>query len=137
MSLILIVEDNADNRKLLEVILVENNYSVLSEIEGVAGAKTAIERRPDLILMDINMPGIDGYGALKLLRENKSTKDIPVIAVTGNATIADREQMVAANFDHIITKPFGIDEILSAITDTLSGGESGDRESGDSVPILS
>ncbi|MBT4162699.1 MAG: response regulator [Gammaproteobacteria bacterium] len=119
MSVILIVEDNVDNRELLEVILEVNNFSVLSEADGENGVRATVKHRPDLILMDINMPGINGFETLALLRAEETTKTIPVVAVTGNATLVDREEMVAAGFDRIVTKPFGIDEILSAIAETL------------------
>jgi CheY-like chemotaxis protein len=119
LSVILIVEDNVDNRELLEVILEVNNFSVLSEADGENGVRATVKHRPDLILMDINMPGINGFETLALLRAEETTKTIPVVAVTGNATLVDREEMVAAGFDRIVTKPFGIDEILSAIAETL------------------
>ena len=121
MSLILVIEDNPDNLALLEIILESNNYDVHLESDGQAGVTAAIDILPDLILMDINMPLVDGYAALELLRADEKTRDIPVVAVTGNATPGDRERIVTAQFDRIVVKPYGVDEILSVVAEMLGG----------------
>lgn len=115
MKKILIVEDNPLNRELLEAILDFNGYARLSVEDGDLGVKLAKSEHPDLILMDIQMPEMDGYTALEILRADADTASIPIVAVTGNATPGDREQMKQRGFNDIIIKPYLIDDVLSVI----------------------
>jgi CheY-like chemotaxis protein len=119
MKTILIVEDNALNRELLEAILDANHYDRLSVDNGSSAVELAISKLPDLILMDIHMVGIDGYTALTMIRANDAAAKIPVIAITGNATLDDRRRMITAGFDDIIKKPYTIDTVLDMISSIL------------------
>ena len=117
---IMIVEDNALDKELLETILDANGYDLVSIDNGHDVLPTAKSSSPDLILMDIHMAGVDGYMALELLRNNDETRDIRVIAITGNATENDRERINAAGFDDIVIKPYSIDGILETISSLSS-----------------
>jgi CheY-like chemotaxis protein len=116
---ILIVEDNPVNRELLEAILEANDYEHLSAEDGAIAVDLAAAHLPDLILMDIHMGGMDGYAALEKIRQNPDTVGIPVIAITGNATHDDRMRMDECGFNDVIIKPYGIDEVLSAVSSYL------------------
>lgn len=115
MKKILIVEDNKLSRELLETILDFNGYQRLSVDGGVLGVELARSESPDLVLMDIQMPDMDGYTAMKHIRDDNDTSHIPVVAVTGNATPADRDQMMEEGFNDIIIKPYLIDDVLNVV----------------------
>lgn len=102
---ILIVEDNEKNRKLLRDLLTYHGYEIVEAENGAAGVQSAREQRPDLVLMDIQMPVLDGFGALKLLREQEATRAIKVIALTSFAMVGDQERIIQAGFDGYISKP--------------------------------
>ncbi len=120
MNTVLIVEDNKLNRELLETILDFNGFARLSVDGGLLAFKLAKSELPDLVLMDIQMPDIDGYKAMEMLRGDEDTQHIPVVAVTGNATESDRERMIEKGFDDIIIKPYLIDDVLNVINRILS-----------------
>ncbi len=121
MKRILIVDDNLMNLKLLKTILDANDYETLSTESGLAAVQLAEEQQPDLILLDIQMPEVDGYMALEMLRSKKTTQDIPVIAVTGNGMAHDRKKMTNCGFNHYIIKPYKITTLLNAINPFLHG----------------
>ncbi len=112
---LLVVEDNPNNLKLMVRILEANAFEVFTAEDGEAGVAAAIRIRPMLILMDLQMPRLDGFGALEALRKEEITRDIPVIAVSGNATTADRSRAMAAGFRTFVAKPFRIDRLLAEI----------------------
>ncbi|MEW6714649.1 MAG: response regulator [Nitrospirota bacterium] len=103
--IILVVEDNDKNLRLIGDILRYYKYEVIEAANGEEAVTSAIAQLPDLILMDIQMPIMDGFTALKLLRENPATKDIKVIALTSFAMAGDREKILSAGFDDYIAKP--------------------------------
>ena len=115
MKSILIVEDNLLNLNLMETILDANGYNWYSAENGKLGVELAKEKIPDLVLMDLHMPIMDGYSALECLREEESTRTIPVIAVTGNATSHDRQKIIAHGFNDYVVKPYTIEDLLAAI----------------------
>ncbi|HEV2978725.1 MAG TPA: response regulator [Casimicrobiaceae bacterium] len=115
MSLILIVEDNDKNLKLVRDVLQVKGYSTLEAGTAEDGIRLARERRPDLILMDIHLPGISGLEALKLLRADAATAAMPVIAVTASVMQQDRKQITEAGFDAYVGKPINIKEFLDAV----------------------
>jgi two-component system cell cycle response regulator DivK len=119
MSLILIVEDNEKNMKLVRDVLQVKGYSTLEAGTAEMGIELAIEKRPDLILMDIHLPGISGIEALKLLRSNPATAAIPVIAVTASVMQQDRKQITEAGFDAYVGKPISLKEFLDAVRSAL------------------
>ncbi len=102
---ILIVEDNKNNRKLFRDILKYSGYEVLEAQDGAEGIKTAVEQMPDLILMDIQMPVMDGFEALKALRNMPETGKIKIIALTSFAMAGDKKKILKAGFDDYISKP--------------------------------
>ena len=112
---ILIVEDNEKNRKLVRDILRAKGYETVETETGEDGVRLARERRPALILMDIQLPGIDGITALGQLRADAATRAIPVIAVTASAMTHDRQKIMAAGFDGYQTKPIKVKEFLGAV----------------------
>jgi two-component system cell cycle response regulator DivK len=102
---ILVVEDNEKNRVLVRDVLVLFGYEVLEAKDGLEGISMAVEHGPGLILMDIQMPGLNGVEAMKRLREHPETRRIKIIAVTSFAMKGDREKLLDAGFDDYIPKP--------------------------------
>ena len=120
-SLILYVEDNPANLKLVEeIISFRPDLRLLSAPDGHLGIELARAHHPDIILMDINLPGVNGIDALKLLRNDPRTADIPVIALTANAMPRDVEKGLAAGFFRYLIKPINIDEFTEAINSTMA-----------------
>jgi len=105
---ILVVEDNDLNLRLVRDVLQYAGYDVVEARTGEQGVEIAQDRHPDLILMDLGLPGIDGTEALRLLRESPATAGIPVVAVTAYAMPADQERSRAAGFDGYLTKPLDV-----------------------------
>ncbi len=118
-ELILIVEDNEKNRKLVRDVLQVKGYKTIETETAEEGIRMAQESQPLLILMDIQLPGIDGITALKRLRAEPETKGIPVIAVTASAMTNKRETMLAEGFDGYQTKPLSIQDFLAEVERVL------------------
>ena len=116
---ILIVEDNEKNRKLVRDTLRVKGYETVEAETGEDGVRLAKEVRPALVLMDIQLPGIDGITALKQLREDATTRGIPVIAVTASVMAQDRQKIMAAGFDGYQGKPISVKELLATIRQVL------------------
>ena len=117
---VLYIEDNPPNLLLVgEILSTRPNVTFLSAGDAELGIELAQARCPDLILMDINLPGMDGIAATKQLRIDKETRKIPVIAVSAYATEADKNKAMAAGFKDYITKPFNISELLEPIDEIL------------------
>jgi two-component system cell cycle response regulator DivK len=105
MSRILIVEDNALNRALLWAVLKPEGYALLSAENGLQGVELAQHELPDLILMDVMLPGLNGYDATRRLKADPATRHIPIIAITANAAPTERERALDAGCDGYIAKP--------------------------------
>jgi len=120
MSKILIVEDNALNMKLARDILEAKGHSVIAAENGEDGVAAAIENVPELILMDIQMPGIDGFEALARIREKSEIASIPVIAFTASVTTSDRSKVTEAGFDAFISKPIDLKSFVTTVEETLA-----------------
>ena len=120
-ELILIVEDHEKNRKLVRDVLQAKGYQTLETEPGEEGVRVARESRPALILMDIQLPGIDGIEAFRRLRADPETRGIPVIAVTASAMTHNRQQIMAAGFDGYQSKPIHVREFLDAVRQVLDG----------------
>ena len=114
-QLILIVEDNEKNLKLVRDVLQYKGYQTIEAGTGEDGVRLARERGPALILMDIQLPGIDGITALGQLRADPATRAIPVIAVTASAMTQDRKKIMAAGFDGYQSKPIGVKDFVAAV----------------------
>ena len=119
MAKILLVEDNEMNRDMLSRRLVRNGYEVSIAIDGQQGVDMALSERPDLILMDMSLPVIDGWEATRQVRTNDATRQIPVIALTAHAMAGDREKAMEAGCDDYDTKPVEITRLLGKIVSLL------------------
>jgi two-component system cell cycle response regulator DivK len=115
MSLILIVEDNEKNMKLVRDVLQAKGYATIEAITGEDGVRLAAEHKPDLILMDIQLPGINGIDALRILRASPETAAIPAIAVTASVMQNDRKHITEAGFDGYLGKPLNLKEFLDTV----------------------
>ncbi len=112
---ILIVEDNPANMKLATTVLSKSDYSVISATDAEAGLLLAKSQLPDLILMDVQLPGMDGLTATGLLKQDPATQHIPVIALTAFAMKGDKEKMLAGGCDDYITKPIDYKSFLNTV----------------------
>ena len=121
MSLILIVEDNEKNLKLVRDVLQVKGYATLDAGTAEDGLKIARARLPDLILMDIQLPGMSGIDALKALRAAPATAGIPVIAITASVMQQDRQQIVNAGFNGFIEKPVNLRNLLDTVQQAIGG----------------
>jgi len=115
MSLVLIVEDNDKNLKLVRDILRVKGYETIEATTGEDGLALAASRKPDLVLMDIQLPGISGIEALTALRADAATAHIPVIAVTASVMQQDRKLIMEAGFDAYLGKPLDLKEFLATV----------------------
>ena len=122
MSTILIVEDNDKNMKLVRDILRHKGHATLEAATGADGVRLAIEHRPDLILMDIQLPDIDGIRALQLIREQPFLTATPVLAVTASVMPEDRDKIARSGFDGFISKPISIKPFLETVERFLASG---------------
>jgi CheY-like chemotaxis protein len=118
-ELILVVEDNDKNRKLVRDVLTVKGYRLLETDTGEEGVRLAREGHPALVLMDIQLPGIDGIEALRQLRADPSTAAIPVVAVTASAMTQDRQKIMAAGFDGYQAKPISVRPFLELVREVL------------------
>ena len=116
---ILYVEDNFQNKRLVRKILTARGYEVLEADDGLTGVEIATKETPDLILMDISLPGIDGVEATQRIKAFQETARIPVIALTANAMRGDRERFIAAGCDDYLPKPISTTDLLGLIGEFL------------------
>jgi two-component system cell cycle response regulator DivK len=116
---ILYVEDNFQNKRLVRKILTARGYEILEADDGLTGVEIATKEIPDLILMDISLPGIDGVEATQRIKAYQDTAQIPVIALTANAMRGDRERFIAAGCDDYLPKPISTSDLLSLIGEFL------------------
>jgi two-component system, cell cycle response regulator DivK len=119
MATVLVIEDNPANMKLVTFLLESAGRTVLAANDAETGLTLARSRRPDLILMDIQLPGMDGLEATALLKRDEATRDIPVIALTALAMKGDEERIRAAGCDGYIAKPIAYREFLTAVAARL------------------
>jgi CheY-like chemotaxis protein len=119
MAKILLVEDNDLNRDMLSRRLTRNGYTVVVAVDGAQGVAMAAGEMPDLVLMDMSLPVLDGWAATRALRADPVTKDIPVIALTAHAMAGDREHAMAAGCNDYDTKPIELPRLLGKIAALL------------------
>lgn len=129
-DIILIVEDNPMNLKLLRDVLQVEGFEVLEAVTAEKGLELARSRRPDLVLMDIQLPGMDGITALKELKRDPATREIPVIAVTASALPMERKEILSAGFDGYQAKPISVRELLAEVRSMIGRPRAGDATSG-------
>ncbi len=119
---ILLVEDNEMNRDMLSRRLIRRGYEVVIAEDGQQGVEMAVSEKPDLILMDMSLPVLDGWGATKQLKASDEMRSIPVIALTAHAMAQDREKALAAGCDDYDTKPIELPRLLEKIEKLLETG---------------
>lgn len=122
---ILVVDDNQDNRELVVKVLKKHGYRTSEAVDGEEALALAEKERPDLILMDISLPGLDGYETTRRLQGMESCRNIPVVALTAHAMKGDREKALAAGCCDYITKPVNIRELPAQIARNLTVTDSG------------
>ncbi len=122
MSRILIVEDNAKNMKLVRDLLQHRGHETLEAEDGETGVALALAQRPELILMDIQLPDISGVTALARIREDPSLDAVPCLAVSASVMPDEQQRIVASGFDGFIAKPISLKTFLAAVDAALSGG---------------
>ena len=113
--LILVVEDNPRNLKLARDVLCYAGYRTLEACNAEDGIRLANQHSPDLILMDVQLPGMDGDAALEILRESPGTRDIPVVALTAFAMKDDRDRLLATGFDGYLVKPISVPDFADQV----------------------
>ena len=118
---ILVVEDNEKNMKLFRDVLSATGYRTLEATTGGAAVELATEHAPDLVLMDIQMPDVDGVEALRRLRADERTAAIPVLAVTAQAMQGDRVRFLAEGFDGYLSKPVNVRELIGTVRQHCDG----------------
>jgi two-component system, cell cycle response regulator DivK len=118
-ELILIIEDNEKNRKLCRDVLQVKGYKTIESETAEEGLKLALNQSPNLILMDIQLPGMDGITAMKQLKADPDTQSIPIIAITASAMTHNRQTMMAEGFDGYQTKPISLKDFLAEVQRVL------------------
>ena len=116
---VLVVEDNERNMKLFRDVLESSGYRTLEATSGEHAVEMVVEHCPDLVLMDIQLPGIDGVEALGRLREDETTAKIPVVALTALAMKEDRERFMAAGFDGYLEKPLSVPSLAGQVAEMI------------------
>ena len=112
---ILVIEDHEDNRRIMRDLLTSSGYEVIEAVTGVEGVTAAETHRPDLIVMDIQLPGIDGYEATRRIKANPNLQKVPIIVVTSYALSGDDVKAFEAGCDAYVAKPFSPRELLAKI----------------------
>jgi two-component system cell cycle response regulator DivK len=122
MKTILIVEDNEKNMKLVRDILRHNGHATIEAATGGEGVRLASEKKPDLILMDIQLPDIDGIEALRRIRADRALDGVAVIAVSASVMPDDQQKIVTSGFDAFVTKPINLKQFLDTVKRFLAHG---------------
>ena len=122
---ILVVDDDAAVRDVLRTTLARGGYDVLAAASGMEGLVRAQEERPDLVLLDVMMPGMDGWEVLKLLKLDPATRDIPVVIVSVRAEPRDRIRALQEGAVDYVAKPFAVEELLAAVAAALPRSAAG------------
>jgi CheY-like chemotaxis protein len=115
MARILIIEDNAANMQLMAYLLNAFGHTVLEAVNGRIGLATALQDRPDMVLCDLQMPGMDGYDVARRFKHDPDLIDVPLVAVTAYAMVGDRDKVLAAGFDGYIPKPINPEIFVSEV----------------------
>jgi two-component system cell cycle response regulator DivK len=118
---ILVVEDNEDSRELVVKVLKNKGYQVIAAVDGEDAVEKAIAEKPDLILLDISLPKLDGYEVAKKLKSLEEFREIPIVALTAHAMKGDREKVIVAGFEGYITKPVNVRELADQLKFYIRG----------------
>lgn len=113
---VLVVEDNLLNLMLLTEVLTLHDFEVVEALDGEEGLAVALEQRPDLILMDINLPGIDGFETARLIREQDELKGIPIVAITASAMLDNQKKIKSEGFNGYVPKPVDMNKLFEVIS---------------------
>jgi two-component system, cell cycle response regulator DivK len=124
MSTILIVEDNEKNMKLVRDILQHKGHTTLEAVTGMEGVRIARTQRPDLVLMDIQLPDIDGIAALREIRKDSALDAMPVLAVSASVMPDEQQKVVTSGFDAFVAKPINLKHFLETVQRFLAEGRS-------------
>jgi two-component system, cell cycle response regulator DivK len=119
---VLIVEDNEKNMKLFRDVLEATGYDTIEATTGEEAVELALSNTPALVLMDVQLPGIDGVEALARLRRDERTESVPVVALTAQAMYGDRERFLGVGFDGYLSKPVNVSELLVAVKEHCGHG---------------
>ncbi len=120
---VLLVEDNYMNKVLVTEILTMNGYEVIEAGSGIEAIKLIASERPDVVLMDLHLPEMDGVTATRIIKADKSVKGIPVLALTASASEGDAEDILSKGFDGYVGKPIEVKKLLEAISESLKHKE--------------
>ena len=134
MPKILLVEDNEMNRDMLSRRLERKGYQVVLAVDGLSGVEAALAQAPDLVLMDMSLPVVDGWEATRRLKAAPATRHIPVIALTAHAMSSDRGKALEAGCDDYDTKPVELPRLLGKIEALLGGAAGGTASAGEPAP---
>ena len=134
MPKILLVEDNEMNRDMLSRRLERKGYQVVLAMDGLEGVEAALAQAPDLVLMDMSLPVLDGWEATRRLKAASATRHIPVIALTAHAMSSDRGKALEAGCDDYDTKPVELTRLLAKIEALLGGASAATADAGESAP---
>jgi two-component system cell cycle response regulator DivK len=118
---ILVVDDNQDSRELVVKVLKNKGYQMVEAIDGEEAIEKAVGERPDLILLDISIPKLDGYEVTRRLKSREEFKDIPIVALTAHAMKGDRAKALEVGFEGYITKPINVRELAAQVKSFLRG----------------
>ncbi len=118
---ILVIEDNMDNMTLIADVLLSLDYKVIQATDGEQGVQKAISERPDLILMDLSLPRLDGWKATRQIKAHSDLRQIPIIALTAHAMMGDRERALEAGCDDYLPKPINLRDLANKLEKHLKG----------------
>ena len=125
MPRVLIVEDNEMNRDMLSRRLARKGFDVITASDGAEGVRLVAAERPDIVLMDMSLPVLDGWAATRHLKADDATRDIPIVALTAHVMRADRDKATRAGCDGFATKPIDMPALLATISSLLPDGDAG------------
>ncbi len=125
---VLIVEDNQMNMMLVKDILSLNGYKTIEAGTGAEAIRLVAVEKPDVVLMDLHLPGLDGMAATRMLKADERFRDIPVLALTAAASRMETEEILSRGFDGCVTKPIDVDRLLEEIRRCTGKGEKGGRD---------
>lgn len=126
---VLVIEDNEMNMKLMRAVLKTGNYQMLEAVDAETGLRLVREHHPDLILMDIQLPGMDGLSATKIIKKDPDLKDIPIFALTGFAMESDKAKALSVGFAGYIVKPFSVKGLLETLANHFNPHDAEKRSS--------
>lgn len=125
MTKVLLVEDNYMNKVLVKEILTLNGYEIVEAKSGAEAVRLTATERPDIVLMDIQLPEMDGITATRIIKADERNRAVPVLALTASAMKGDEEKILSKGFDGYLAKPIDVKKLISMIKDVLGGGEKG------------